>query len=214
MTARVPLAYQGHATEAARRMWKLLFDWPDLASRGADAATYFVFAAVGTILFLLRLVLALFVGDADFADGDVGDVGHSDASFTMFSLLSVMAFVMGTGWMGLACRVDWGWGRVASAVTAVGFGTFMMGLASGLMYGARRLNQEIAYDASTAVGAIGRVYLRVPAHGRGEGQVEVTVSGRKKIMRAVSAGDAIPAFTDVRIVRAREDEALVVTPLE
>ena len=84
--------------------------------------------------------------------------------------------------------------------------------ASGLSYWARRLDQSIEYDIRTAVGRTGRVYLTIPEKGHGHGQVEVSVSGRRKIVRAVSAGPRLEAFTDVRIVDARDDETLVAGP--
>ena len=35
-------------------MWDLLFNWEGLVQQGADAATYFIMAAAGTILFVIR----------------------------------------------------------------------------------------------------------------------------------------------------------------
>lgn len=190
-------------------MWDVLLNWPELVQQGGDAVTYFVMAAVGTSLFLLRLVFALFGGGGDLdVDGDLH--GASDASFTMFSLLSVMAFVMGTGWMGLACRIDWGLGRPLSAVAAVGFGLTMMLLASGLMHWARTLNREVTYDLETAVGRTARVYMAIPARDAGQGQVQVSVSGRLMTVGAVSVGPAMAAFESVKVVGVRDDDTLVV----
>lgn len=197
-------------------MWDLLFDFKGLLERGVDAAAYGLLALVATALFLLRLGLSLFgggdVGDGDF-DADAGV--DSDASFTFFSVLSILAFFMGAGWMGLACRIDWGLGRLASAAAATGFGFLMMTLASAMMLGVRKLNREVGYDLATAVGHIGRVYLTIPEKGAGHGQVEITVSGRKKIVRAQSVGPRLEAFRDVKVVAARaEDETLIVEPAE
>ncbi len=194
-------------------MWDLLFDWPGLVERGSDTVIYFVLAGIGTLLFLIRLGFAFFSGgDGDF-DTDVHAAAHSDGSFTLFSVLSVLAFFMGTGWMGLACRLDWGLGRLASALLASGFGVGMMLAASGLAYATRRLNRDIDYDVATAIGRTGRVYLTVPEKGKGLGQVEISVSGRKKVLRATSAGPSIEAFADVKVLEVRDDETLVVEPL-
>ena len=193
-------------------MWDLLFDWGGLMEKGADAATYFVMALVGTLLFLLRLVFALFAGDGGDFDADVD--GGTDASFTLFSLLSVMAFIMGTGWMGLACRIDWGLGRVPAVLLSVGFGVAMMFLASGLMYMTRRLNRTIRYDPRTAIGRTGRVYMTIPGKGQGSGKVQVSVSGRLMTLNAITRGEGLPAFTDVKVVEARDDDTLVVEPLQ
>jgi hypothetical protein len=193
-------------------LWNIFWNWGDLLSFGGDAVTYGIMAAIGTFLFFLRLVFAMFGGDSGDFDVDV-DAG-TDASFTLFSLLSVMAFIMGTGWMGLACRVDWGFNRPTSAFLAVGFGVAMMFTASGLMYLTRRLNRNITYDLGTAVGKTARVYMKIPARGEGQGKVQVSVSGRLMTLDAVSAGGALDAFADVKVVATRDDQTLVVGPLE
>jgi hypothetical protein len=185
-------------------MWDLIFDWPSLVEVGYDAAVYLVMAVVGTLLFLIRLGFTYFGGSgADF---------DADSSFTFLSVLSILGFFMGAGWMGLACRLDWGLGRLASSLIAAGFGFAMMMFASWLSYMARRLDRSVEYDMRTAVGRTARVYLTIPEKGQGHGQVEVSVSGRRKVVRAISAGPRLEAFTDVKIVDARDDETLVAEP--
>jgi len=192
-------------------MWDLLFDWSGLMKIGADAAAYMVIAVLGTVLFLLRLGLAMFGGaDSDF---DTELDYDADFSFQFFSVLSILAFFMGSGWMGLACRLEWGLGRVPSSLISAGFGLVMMMGASALAYATRRLNREITYDVGTAVGHTARVYLTIPEKGSGHGQIEVSVSGRKKVLKAVSAGPEIAAFSDVKVLEVRDDETLVVEPL-
>lgn len=192
-------------------MWDLILNWPALLALGYDAVVYLVMALVGTLLFLIRLGMTYFGGGGDDFDVDAGF--DSDSSFTFLSVLSILGFFMGAGWMGLACRLDWGLGRFASSAIAAGFGFAMMLAASGMSYYARRLNQTIDYDLRTAIGRIGRVYLTIPEKGQGHGQVEVSVSGRKKVVRAVSAGPRFEVFTDVKIVDARDDETLVAGPV-
>ena len=178
-----------------------------------DATIYFIMGLTATIVFALRLGMALFVGDdgGDFEMDDGGGLADaSDASFQVFSLLSVTAFFVGTGWMGLACRHDWNLGGGVSLLIAVGFGAFMMVMATYLMKWVHGLSDEKSYDADTAIGASGRVYLTIPAKGQGEGQIEVNVSGRRKIMRAVSQSDEIAAFTAITVIAAEDDDTLVV----
>ncbi|UCE01402.1 MAG: hypothetical protein JSW67_08870 [Candidatus Latescibacterota bacterium] len=189
----------------------LLLDWKRLVALGTDVTIYFMMGLLATLLFMIRLAISLFAGtDADFdVDADIGDAG---SGFTFFSTLSILAFFMGAGWMGVACRVDWQLSGLPSAAIASGFGFGMMLLASGLMYLTRRLNRTVRYDPSTAVGRTGRVYMAIPEKGMGRGQVEVSVSGRRKIMAAVSNGASIDAFTDVMVIDAQDDETLVVEP--
>lgn len=193
-------------------VWDIFTNWNDMVQLGGDAVTYAVMAGVGTLLFVIRLVMAMFGGDGGDFDADI-DAG-TDASFTLFSLLSVMAFIMGTGWMGLACRIDWGLSRPVSVIIAVSFGVLMMFLASGLMFWTRKLNRTVTYDVKSAIGKTAHVYMRIPARGEGQGKVQVSVSGRLMTVNAVSNGPELAAFADVRVVDTRDDETLVVGPIE
>ena len=191
-------------------MLDLLFDWQAAFSMGTDVAVYLIMALTGTTFFVLRLLLALFFGaDTDFDTGHDFD-SASDSSFGFFSLLSILAFFMGAGWMGLTCRVDWDMGGLASAAAAAAFGFGMMMLASGLMFTARKLNRTIEYDLNTTVGRTARVYMTIPKQGGGRGQVEVDVSGRRKVLEAISTGEKLEQFTSVRVSEVRDDQTLVV----
>ena len=183
----------------------------DLDQYGSDVTVYLWLAIVSTLLYLVKLGLDLFVGDSDVPtdptdlDADLGDA----AGFTLISVLSVLAFLMGAGWMGLAGRVSWGFGAVAAGLAAPAFGLAMMFFSAGLMYAVSRMVHMPRYNAKTVLGQTGRVYLTVPAKGAGRGQVEVVVSGRLKVMDAVSAGDEIPAFAPVTVASVRDDGVFV-----
>ncbi|MDH3591013.1 MAG: hypothetical protein OER88_03990 [Planctomycetota bacterium] len=195
-------------------MWDLLLNWEELSRLGTDLVAYAALALIGTLFFVVRLLFALFGFDADAdVDGDL-DGSASDASFSLFSLLSILAFLMGAGWMGLAARLEWGLARPTSFLLAVGFGSFMMTTASGLMLFLRKMTHEGRYDLGTAVGKTGRAYVNIPAKGEGQGQIEIVVSGRKKILSAVSDGDKIASFSAVRVLEVRDDDTLVVQALD
>ncbi|HUG80283.1 MAG TPA: hypothetical protein VML01_01375 [Bryobacterales bacterium] len=188
-----------------------VFDIDRYLSIGIDASIYLFLAVTATALFVIRLGLQFFFGDVDT---DVHVDAHMDSTgaFELFSLLSVLAFFMGVGWMGLACRVSWGMGSALSAVSATAFGLSLMGLSSGLMYAVRQMAEEGRYDVNTAIGKIGKCYLTIPAKGEGQGQVEITVSGRLKVLPAISNGERIPAFQRVKIVAVEGEETFVVEP--
>ncbi len=191
-------------------MMDVLFSVEELMTFGVDAVIYGVLALLGTLLFVLRLGFAFFGGvDSDF-DMDV-DAG-TDATFGFVSVLSILAFFMGAGWMGLTCRVSWEVGHLGSGLAATGFGTLMMLLASGLMWGVKKMGREVHYDVSTAIGHTAQVYLTIPAKGKGRGQIRVTVSGRQMVLPATSTAKEIKAFTSVKVVAAEDDDSLIVEP--
>jgi hypothetical protein len=208
------MVYSGRESGEDKKILDLLFNWADALSFGMDVLVYLVMALVGTIFFLLRLVIALFFGgDSGDLDGDMGDVGHADSAFNMFSLLSILAFFMGAGWMGLTCRVDWGLSSMVSAMAAAGFGFVLMLMASALMAFARSLNRVVEYDLNTAVGKTASVYMTIPERGQGRGQIKVNVSGRLKMLDAISSGPRIPEFASVKVLSVVDDGTFVVEPV-
>jgi hypothetical protein len=177
-----------------------------------DLSVYFTLAAVGSLLFLVRIVLLMLGGsDGGDLDHDGGTDGHG-GEFSFFSLLSILSFCMGAGWMGLACRREWGLGPGVAALSASGFGFLLMSMASFGLWQMKKMNQVGSYDAKTCIGSIGRVYLKVPAKGQGRGQVEITVDGRRKVLPAVSASVEVASFAAVRVVGVQEGETLIVEP--
>ena len=194
---------------------KLIFDFAQLHQLyGLDAVIYSILALLGTALFLLRLGLGLIFGLGDALDFDADLDAHSD--FGLFSVLSVTAFLMGTGWMGLVAQVDWGIQSSGTvALLAVGFGTTMMLMAASMLFGMKRLAHEPQADPKSAIGRTGTVYMTIPAGAAG--QVRVNVSGRSAILPARgdpdhSIKDDLPAFTDVQITAVRDDGTLLVKP--
>jgi len=191
---------------------ELLLDWQDLRlDFGIDAVIYAGLALLGTAIFLLRLGITLLLGMGD-TDFDVEDLDHG--GFPLISVLSVTAFFMGAGWMGLIARVEWGLEPPIASLASVSFGFLCMVLSASLMFGARKLTQDVTYQVETAIGRTGQVYMAIPAKGEGSGQVRVSVSGRSMIVTANSNGPAIEAFQDVTVVEARDDETLIVEPTQ
>lgn len=188
-----------------------MFDVEQYLTVGVDAAVYFVLAVGGTAIYVLKLALG-FLGGAEvgFEADDIDAGMDSTAAFSLFSVLSVLAFFMGAGWMGLACRLTWGMGAALSAAAATGFGTALLLATAWMMHGVRKMTHMPRYELKSAIGRTGRVYLTIPPKGQGQGQIEITVSGRRKIMAAVSSGDAIPAFESATIVGIKQGEVLVV----
>lgn len=198
-----------------------LVGWSSIVNTGTDAVIYFTIAVLATFLFVARLVLMLFGGDdgdLDISSGDALeglDDAHmgSGAAFNLFSVLAILAFFMGLGWMGLACRLTWELGPTLSVVISLGTGLGMMVLASTMMMYVRRLEHVVEYDAKTSIGRTGRVYLTIPGDGKAGGQVEINISGRRKIMNAKTRGGELAAFTSIKVIEVGDDETLVVEPV-
>ena len=185
----------------------------------AESSTLFIVfqgIAIGaTTLFVLKLI-ALFLG-ADGGDGDpsadIDDASlhhtDSDSDFKLFSLQAILAFLMGFGWMGWQL---YGGGQSAtiSIVGAFVVGVAMMVFTAWLMSLLTKFNKEPSLDVGKAVGLTGRVYLTIPEKRSGQGKVEVVIGETKVIMSAVTDGNKIESFADVKITAVENNEVLVV----
>lgn len=185
---------------------------------------YWWLAFGATALFVLKMVFSFIGGAMDHGDFDVaggaGDVDVHDGGmpadhgsfsvFTFFSLQSLLAFFMGMGWMGVVAGEQWGFDPTPTLLLSLAFGTFLLALNGVVMLFIRRLHSEAHYDLQTSKGRIGRVYMNIPAKGEGTGQVEVNVSGQRKIVRALSHGPAIASFTEVRILDIIDGQSVLV----
>ena len=196
-----------------------LIGWSNIIDTGTDAVVYFSIAAIATFLLVARLAMMLLGGidsDVDIAGGDIDGIEAehmgSGAAFNLFSLLAILAFFMGFGWMGLSCRLTWELGPSLSVLISMGMGMGMMGLASTMMMYVQRLEHVVQYDVKTCIGKTGRVYLTIPGEGNAGGQIEISISGRRKIMNAKTRGDEIAAFTSVKVIEVGDDETVVVEP--
>ncbi len=179
---------------------------------------YMIMALLGTILFIIKMILLLVGGDTDSdLDGaDLDDPAHVDGaeSFTLISIQSILALFMGTGWIGLACREEWGLEKMPSFFIAIGFGFLMMLFTSFLNFKMKGLNAipDNKID-ERAVGLTGRAYTDIPQNGNGAGQVELTVHGKMQILQATSQGDSIKAFTTIKVLKVDNSGNLTVTPV-
>jgi len=177
---------------------------------------FFLCAAVGGVLFLLRVVL-VFIGFDHDADADAGfdadgvELGHGDHDMGagMLSFTGLTAFFMLFGITGLVMRLEQGLGAMVSSGIAFMVGLFTMWLVAQVLRAVYRLRSSGNVDANNAVGEEGRVYLTIPGGGRG--QVEVTVQGRLKVLDAVAEQPGeLKTGAHVRVVRVIEGNVLVV----
>ena len=190
-----------------------------------EALLFTVPALLGTLVFLLKLGLMALggvggdVADVDVdvdvdVDGDLGEEvesGDSTAAFTLLSIQSIAAFLMGFGWGGLGGLVGFDWPLGISLLLGVGFGAGLIWLLGLLMKAMYDLQTSGNVHIRDALGAEGQVYANVPAQGAGRGQVRVIIDGRARIYNAVSDGEALATNSRIRVVRVNQDHTLTVT---
>ncbi len=189
-----------------------MFEWFD--GMETTKQVFAVCAIIGGILFVIRLVMQFTGGIDDVIDVDAeaGEgAGDSDAAFRLLSLQFLVSFILMFGLVGLLLtdntELDPLWCLLGAGVAGFCTGWAMQKAISLMM----RLQHSGTLDMNQAVGAYGRVYLRIPAEGTG--RVQVNVQDRLIETDAASADDReLPTGTRVRVTRLA-GPVLVVEPV-
>lgn len=172
-------------------------------------------AVVGGLLFLIRLVLSFFGGDADDLEpgmevgGDVDIIGDPDTTFRFMSVQGIVGFLLIFGLSGLAASVQLEASNPVSVISAFAAGVFTMLVISWITFSIRRLDQPGTIDMKNAIGEEGTVYLSIPEGGTGK--ASVTVQNRLRVFDAVSSDrSSIETEARVRVVGVVGGNTLVV----
>ena len=167
---------------------------------------FLICAVIGGVFVLLRVIM-LFIGlDHDMAtDMDVGhsdlDLHHSDSDigFKIISLQSITSFLMMFGLVGLALYRQSKTGLFIAMIGAIIAGLFSIWIIGKLFSLFVRLQASGTIAMDDTIGAVGKVYLTIPADGTGRVLVKVKNSLRE--FDAASNNDReIPTDTSVRVV--------------
>jgi len=173
-------------------------------------------ALVGSVVFLIQLVMMLLGGDhgadAHASGMEVShDVAHadSDVAFQVLSVQGITAFVMVFGFAGFAMSRGSGFGALPSLGVALVAGVAAMWLVAKAFALFRKMQSSGTLDLNNAVGQSGRVYLGIKPDV--PGKIEVAIQGRLQIFDAVSeSGEALPTDTRVVVVRVENQNIMVV----
>ncbi len=185
-------------------------------------SVYWFCAILGSTLVLLQFCATLFGlggGDLDAdgvpdaldldvetgADGAGGEAADGDASGVPFlKALSIRTATAGAAFFGLGGLAGGALslGKVATAGLAVGAGIAAIYGVYFLFRTLSRFSEDGSIRESTAVGATGTVYLRVPAKRSGQGKVTVSQQGRSMEYAAETDDEnELPTGTPIVVVK-------------
>lgn len=114
------------------------------------------------------------------------------------------------GWVGLACKKEFGLHSFTAIILSLISGVFAM-LASGLIFNlARKLRSTgTVFNLDQAIGLEAFVYQRIPQGG--VGKISVSLGDLTHEIDAISLqGEEIASFASVQIVKKADDKTLVV----
>ena len=166
-----------------------------------------IVAGVGTIIMGLLALIGLEHHDADIPHGD-----HLDGS-SLLSTKPMTGFFLGFGWGG-GIALDVGLSLTVATLIAFGSGVVLMLVIAWLIRTIYSMRSDGTRQINNAIGAIGTVYITLPASRASGGQINVTVGGRLETLSALNAGlRAVPSGEKVKVVGVVDTNTVIVEPL-
>ena len=169
-------------------------------------------ALPSTIIFVIQLIITLAGGDADDMDADHDgdfDGDHGDGMH-IFSVKSILAFLMFYGWSGLAA-IQYGmitWWTIT--LISLGIGVLMMMFTAWLFFMLFKLQESGTMKIENAIGKQGEVYLTIPAKKKGAGKIQIIIQGSYRTLDALTEDtEDIKTGTFVEVVEVIGDTLVV-----
>ncbi len=165
---------------------------------------FYNIAVFSTILFAIKLAIFSFFGGDTEVNADFNSEIDTDTSFNFISVQSLLAFLMGFGWMGYAGLVQLGWSNLVSILSAIGVGLVFMFGSAYLMFMVKKLEKTVKKDKTTAIGKTGKAYTDFAP--KGNGQIEININEQLTVADAINTTDEeIKAFDSVKVVGVEND---------
>lgn len=159
------------------------------SSLGTFEKAFWVIAIVGSIVFLIVLVMTFIGGDVD----DAGDVdadidGDTGIGFQFLSFKNLVGFFTIFGWSGISC-MSMGIPAGFSILIATLCGLAMMFIMASIFYYLGKLTSDGSLEMKNALNAVGEVYLSIGANRSKMGKIQVTIQGTMRELDALTDSD-------------------------
>lgn len=156
------------------------------------------------IFFTLAFVIRTFI-PVDFSPEVNSDIGNfdTDASFNLFSLESIIAFLMSFCWICfLSLKLDYS--LKMSFLISLLVGVFAMALFAFLITQFKKLETRVEPDLKDLVGTRGRAYLNFAPNGLSK--IEIEFNSKLQILDAKNLKDEeIKAFEEIKVVKVENE---------
>ncbi len=170
---------------------------------------YLIVAFASTIFYLLKLIIFSVCGGDTEVSADFTTACETDISFNFLTIESILAFLMGFGWLGLAALTQWNLSSIMSIIIAVITGIMFMFLSAYLMFCVKKLDKKVKVNLIDYVGETGRAYTNFNA--KSGGQIEIEINKQLKVVNAINASDEeIKAFESIKIEKV-ENNTIYIT---
>ena len=171
----------------------------------ADAALYC--GIIGTVVFILKTFLPIDFGAE--VSGDFGSIVETDSSFALFSIESIAAFFMCSGWVGWFCIQCLHYAVKLSGLIAIICGIAGMVLYAWIIMQFRKLEHIPTAKLEELVGKSGKAYMSFAPKGTGKIQIEYNAS-LSTLDAKNSSEEEIKAFDAIKVVKVENKNIYIV----
>lgn len=165
---------------------------------------YWSIALLGSLIFIITVVLTFIGGDSDFEDlGDVDAEVETDSGigYQFITFKNLVGFFTIFGWSGIAC-IDSDFSRGLTIIISVVCGLIMMAIMAFMFYNMKKLNDSGTLDFKNALGTVGEVYLTIGAKRSKIGKAHVRVQGALRELEALT--DAETDLVSGTVIKVKE----------
>ncbi len=170
---------------------------------------YWLIAVIGSLAFVVVMVMAFAGGDAD----DIGEMDadmDADVGFQFISFKNLVGFFTIFGWSGITC-IDAGLSKPLTIIISVISGLLMMVIMAALFYFISKLTDSGTLNYKNAIDAVGEVYLTIGSDRSRMGKVTVSVQGTMRELDALTDSmTELKSGTIIKVVDVTSNGILIV----
>lgn len=175
--------------------------------------TYWIIAAIGTVVFLFVLISAFIGADTeDLGDVDAEIETDGGAGFQFFTFKNMVAFFTIFGWSGIAL-LDAGYSKGVVIGVSLVCGLIMMLIMAALFHFISKLKDSGTLKVENALHSIGEVYLTIGAQRSRMGKVHIRVQSSLRELEALTDYEKdLTQGMIVKVVDVTANGLLIVEP--
>jgi hypothetical protein len=164
-----------------------------------------------SVIFIIQMVMT-FIGMGDSGDisGDVNTDTDTQMPFQFFTFRNMVNFFLGFSWTGISFYniID---SKVGLTVLCVFIGLLLVAIVMALLYALSKTTQSGNIDIKNAVNCKATVYYTIPAAGKGQGKIQMSIQQAIREYDAISESDeSFPTGSIVRVKSVVDAHTLLV----
>ncbi len=161
----------------------------------------------GTIVFIIKTVMPIDFGTE--VTGDFLNLADTDSSFNFFSIESIAAFFMCSGWIGWLCLKHLHYSTKLSALIAIACGLAGMFLFAWTIFQLKKLEHIPNADPKELINKTGKAYMNFAP--RGGAKIQIEFQSKLATLDAINDSDEeIKSFEKIKVVKIENNQIYIV----